>query len=390
MASQKRTAAVNDFIASVGALFAEAEHKGFTSVEDIKCLNGRIIKHILSNKTARSSYKPILFPDSRIPSTIVARPPGKLRVEGENLERLKATDSYREFVGYLRRALTTQKDAKKRPGDWKGDWNRRKRARRSRQQRTVLSSPSPSVDHGEESDAATSESKTNRGEDSAIQECDLGALLSELLKDEGAQASLMTPESEDIPRDTHNIFSADAERATSQEPTEEANEEKLDELYANRQPISIKLKVGEDETGQEERVLRSEESPTPETPLQRMQSALPQLKSDIAQIPPKNWEEYEAKLTKFYSSSKAATLGFIDLLSKIRRIVFLPEELEVAVDGDWGRLPAAVNICVILAEATSLEPEDAKQVLTNKWVEEMAHFIPWLEKATRYEAKHSI
>uniref|UniRef100_A0A8H7NEV4 Uncharacterized protein n=1 Tax=Bionectria ochroleuca TaxID=29856 RepID=A0A8H7NEV4_BIOOC len=389
MASQKRTAAANDFIASVWALFAEAKLKGFTSVEEIKCLNGRIIQYILSNKETRPSYKIILFPDGQIPATIVARPPSKLRVEGENLERLKATDSYREFVGYLRRALTTQKDTNKRPGDWKGDWNRRKRARRSRQQRSVLSSPSPSVDHGEESDAATSESKTNRGEDSIIQECDSESLLGGLgglSKGEGAQTSLMTPELEDIPRNTHNIFPADAERATSREPTEEANEEKLDGLYANRQPISIKLKVGEDATGQEERNLRSEESPRPETPLQRMQAALPQLKRDIAQIPPTNWEEYEAKLTKFYSSSKIATLGFPDLLSKIRRIVFLPEELEVAVAGDWERLPAAVNICVILAEATSLEPDDAKQGLTNKWVEDMTHFIPWLKKATRYEA----
>ncbi|CAH0052762.1 unnamed protein product [Clonostachys solani] len=386
MASKKRTAAANDFIASVGALFDEAKRKGFTSVENIKCLNGRIIEYILPNTTTRPSHRTIRLPDGRLPATRVARPPNKLRVDGENLKRLEATDSYTEFVGYLRRAFTTQKDANKRSGDWKGDWNRRKRARRSRQQRAVLSSPSPSVDHAEENDVATSESKTNRGEESTTQEFDSGSLLGELSKGEGAQSALMTPESEDIPSNTPNIFSADAERATSQGPIKEENEENLDDLYASRQLISIKLKVGEDWTGQEERVLRSEESPTPETPLQRMQAVLPQLKMDIAQIPLGNWEEYEAKLTKFYSSSKIATLGFPDLLSKIRRIVFLPEELEVAVDGHWERLPAAVNICVILAEATSLEPEDVKQSLTNKWVGDMTHFIPWLKKATRYKA----
>ncbi|VUC33604.1 unnamed protein product [Clonostachys rosea] len=386
MASKKRTVAANEFIASVNELFAEAELKGFTSVKDIKCLNGRMIEYIQLNKTTRPSYRTIRLPDGRMPKTVVARPPSKFRVDSENLERLQATDSYREFVGYLRRAFTAQKDANKRSGDWKGDWNRRKRARKSRQQRTVLSSPSPSLDYAEESDVAISESKANQGEGSTIQECDSESLPGETPKTEEAQSSLMTPESEDITQDMHDIFSADAESATSLESTKEADEEKLDDLYANRQLISIKLKVGEDETGQEERVIRSEEPQTPETPLQRMRDALPQLKGDIAQIPPGNWEQYEAKLTKLYSSSKISTMDFCDLLSKIRRIIFLPEELEVAVSGDWERLPAAVNICVILAEATSLEPDDVKQSLTNKWVGDMTHFIPWLKTATRYEA----
>lgn len=123
------------------------------------------------------------------------------------------------------------------------------------------------------------------------------------------------------------------------------------------------------------------------TPFKRMECILTRLDSEISKIPPSTWESYKTQLLKFSQSARIQTMGFLQRLWEIGRIIYVSEEEAAMASRDWERLKNAALLCALLAESMGKENEDICEDWSKKWLESKLRDIKWLEKALDAQTK---
>ena len=120
-----------------------------------------------------------------------------------------------------------------------------------------------------------------------------------------------------------------------------------------------------------------------EDPRQVLAGAISRIQAEIADIPVERWQKYHTKLINLCDTYDMFTLPFKDRLNKITRIIYLAEEEEAVIAGDWSRLPSVVRICAFLAQTTGPAPEEPDQKVVNGWVIGRLRDVKFLEAKKR-------
>lgn len=124
-----------------------------------------------------------------------------------------------------------------------------------------------------------------------------------------------------------------------------------------------------------------------DTPLKRLNALLGRLDDDIMRIPAANWENYKSKLTAFCTSGEIQGMDQKQLLQRIGRIIYLPEELEVLKDGDWNRLESVVRLVALVAEVTAFESEQVSCSISDRWIKSKLQDFKFLKMCLSSQAR---
>lgn len=114
--------------------------------------------------------------------------------------------------------------------------------------------------------------------------------------------------------------------------------------------------------------------------LNSLEKALALLKYETSRIPANTWQTYEAELVELSKSKDLRSMAFQGRLTKIARILFLPEEAEAIASKDWDRLEGVVRICTMLAQITGPNDEVLEQTVVDAWAVNKLRDIDWFKK----------
>ncbi|KAF9775571.1 hypothetical protein IL306_006312 [Fusarium sp. DS 682] len=414
-----------DFIRSLEDLFTEAGEKGRDAKAEFVHLRSSIIDFIISSDgltaaKARAKYS-LKFTDGAEPQTHVALFPSKFNL-AEKRTQLDAATTTEEFIEILRTLINEQKQrSRKRKNTNKKKDNTpppqspRNNAQKRLEAEAASKNPSTTDDsprkrirlntNKNRSDASGSPtfSTTNQPKDIIVtaagkekvtngsdpdapgpMDIDSGTVSSHKREDE------MDPQQKSL--DENN-----QQQPASQRPSSDQEDTHMDNAGAEILPaycrsdileVVAAAKVIEAHQWEDfkpkllEMLDQMHKEPTPEQhekALKRLHVAIAKTEQERSLIPADAWKKYEERLA---DESKK---GLFDCtwpkrLSKIGKIIYLPEE-EAAMESQcWKRLRAAARICAILTEMTAKPEDQANQKLTDEWLIEKLGDISFLEK----------
>ncbi|KAM0426797.1 hypothetical protein ACHAPT_008113 [Fusarium lateritium] len=437
----------SDFLDSLNQLFSEAGSKGRDGKIEFAHLRGILINFVAacSRMTAakvRASCS-LKFIDGTEPQTLLALPPGKLRIDDKLRAFLEAATTGAEFVEILRDMITKQlsprqspRGHKKRnprqspPASPKSKAQRRAEAAQKLKKQVVRlklrrSGERLGADEKAQQIMTQTESSEAGGESQPVVD---QQALPQVISEPGDAPNLPGPmdidashvdsnKQMDPPESIsdnpssegdHSVSSFDNEGDTQME---DAIVPKIEETPENEwpprnhvTPAQRRIDIRElttaiaqcDGDGWETlkpQLLdmlaqinyvneKANAPPTPETvaaALKRLDSGVAKLEPEKAYIPAKNWEKYHAKLIK---EAKAGWFDkpWDDRQWRICRICYLKEEDAVIVNRDWDRLRAAARMCAILIELTAPPWEPVDRETGDKWLIEKLGDVSFLER----------
>lgn len=417
----------SDFLESLNHLFSEAGSKGRDGKIEFAHLRGILIKFVtacsrMTAAKARASHN-LQFIDGTEPQTILALPPGKLRIDDEMRVQLETTTTGDEFIEILRDLITKQVSP------------RRRSPRGHKNKSPVQTSPgSPKSKAQQRAEAAQKNKKQpvriklrrsgeRQGTDENAQKIQTQAKPTETANEPRPVVNQKaTPQPVAETRRDHNLpgpMDVDAndddssEGFASSESSDTSSSEDQSITYsddggdaqmggavipkiedsAQRRPhisevlaAASKCAEGEWATFKPQlldMLTRIDADPTDEevaAALKRLEQAVIKTKPERQFIPDRTWQKYHTKLVK-EAKKGWFEKNWDDRIWRIGRACFLKEEEAVMVDRNWDRLRAAARMCAILTEMTAPPQEPNKRAAIDKWLVEKLENVAFLEKA---------
>jgi hypothetical protein len=113
---------------------------------------------------------------------------------------------------------------------------------------------------------------------------------------------------------------------------------------------------------------------------ERILSSATKFQAELNTIPEANWKSYARDIRKLCESDGIVSMDFERRLRKIKGILYIKEEKEAMVSGDWDRMRGVARLCAFIAELSAPDCEDVDQVRTEKWLATQLKDIRFLEK----------
>ncbi|KAJ3465362.1 hypothetical protein MRS44_006020 [Fusarium solani] len=440
------TAPGSDFLDSLSHLFSEAGSGGRDGKIEFAHLRATLIKFVsacsrMTAAKARASHN-LRFIDGSEPQTLLALPPGKLRIDDKMRAELEATTTGDEFIEILRDLITKQVSPRRSPrgrkntspvqtppGSPKGKVQQRAEAAQKNKKTVRIklrrSGERPGTDEkAQKTQTQTQTKQTETAKESrpAIGQEALARLVPKL-----AQLSSKPAELVPKPAPAHNLpgpmdldanddddssegfassESSDTSTSEDQSITYSDNgdaqmgdavipkvEEAANAWTAQRRPhisevtaAAAQCNAGEWESFKPQlldMLARIEADPTEEeieAALKRLEQAVIKTKAERQFIPDRTWQKYHTKLVKDAKKGWFEK-NWDDRIWRIGKICYLKEEEAVMVDRNWDRLRAAAKMCAILTDMTAPPQEPNKSASIDKWLAEKLDSITFLKKA---------
>ncbi|KAJ4313040.1 hypothetical protein N0V84_009619 [Fusarium piperis] len=418
----------SDFLDSLSQLFSEAGSKGRDGKIEFAHLRGILIKFVtacsrMTAAKARASHN-LQFVDGTEPQTLLALPPGKLRIDDKMRAQLETTTTGDEFIEILRDLITKQVSP------------RRRSPRGHKNKSPVQTAPeSPKSKAQQRAEAAQKNKKQpvriklrrsgeRPGTDEKAQKIQAQTKPAETAKESRPVVVTQQAPPQPIPEPhrAHNLpgpMDVDAndddssEGFASSESSDTSSSEdqsitysdnggdtqmggavvpKIEDSAQRRPHISeVTAVVAQfDGEGVEtfkakmfDMLARIEADPTDEevvAALKRLEQAVIKTKPERQFIPDRTWQKYHTKLVK-EAKKGWFEKNWDDRIWRIGRICFLKEEEVVIVDRNWDRLRAAARLSALLTEMTAPPQEPNKRAAIDKWLVEKLENVAFLERA---------
>lgn len=101
--------------------------------------------------------------------------------------------------------------------------------------------------------------------------------------------------------------------------------------------------------------------------------------NDIEMLPNETWNRYWGEIQKISMTCEWQGMAFGQRLNRVRAIMYLEEEEEALVHGDFERLKAVINLCGDIAELLGPEKEEVEQA-SAEWKLNRLKDIHWLQR----------
>jgi hypothetical protein len=389
------------FLESLEAIFDEAAERNYDVKKEFVFIRRIIIDFLQtcgkSVAKARAGLS-VTFSDLQEPQTHLGYPPSGLKLSPEQLQSLKGSASRLEFITCLKNILAAHSanvPGRKRRNNMKGPRESRKKQKPSyhdvnettvdqnleknsqtRQPRTKIKVHLPRrLSIKPEGDVApatnytelpTTSAPPNATEehtrmDEAMKAMDLDfASASETEPEPERRQSLVKLISgrKDLP-ETNDTFSSELE-----EQLEHHSSSDIEGMEGGSRSATPRTGSDDDESSRTERIL----------------SSATKFQAELNTIPEANWKSYARDIRKLCESDGIVSMDFERRLRKIKGILYIKEEKEAMVSGDWDRMRGVARLCAFIAELSAPDCEDVDQVRTEKWLATQLKDIRFLEK----------
>ncbi|KAF4464607.1 hypothetical protein FALBO_8559 [Fusarium albosuccineum] len=395
----------SDFLGSLEDLFDEAGSYSRVAKIEFIHLRGILIGFLTSCSRmtaakARATCN-LKFLDGTEPKTILALPPGKIRINDETRAHLETSSTSIEFIEILRVLISKQVSPRRSPrrpspkskeannnstGSPKSKAQRRSEGVTLKEKKQLVR-----IKLRLDTDAGQQQTPTTPMDLDSQPSCNASK---EAL--EPAQDNLNDSEMEDSPPSSpdsqgdiqmEDVAAAKVQN-TSEKGTTHGNFNTAVQHRPGCRDIAAEIQTIDASRFEENRqrlldlIARMDAPATPEeieAALKRLEFAFSKIEKEKAFMPVDTWKLYEEMLIQ------AANEGWFEKplaerMYKVGRIFYLSEEEAVIESGDWNRLRAAARMWAIIVEMTAPPQEPVDQEAMNKWLVEKLGDISFLER----------
>ena len=369
------------FLLSLQSIFGEvslksdlAGDKPSVRKQNFNHIKLSIVRHLRLVKrngvTRAGAEDPIKLPDGTQPQVQVIRPPACLRerLTDKFFTRLSNAKDGQKFITLIECLL-----------------NPRKRTRQKKQKKWTPSYAAPTPAQTDAHTTAQPEQvpKNNEGEhvDSSGEKQQQNLIEVDGQQKIGAEiATCQTVQEETMTNDVIEAANAEAQLIAEmmRTPYCEVEEEEANEEYDS-----------EDSSVDGEEPLSSVEDNAENLPTVSVEDSqridllfatFSSLQKEISFIDPHKWELYQRKLVNFLVSPSFKKMDFSARLFRIKRILYLPEELEATCRKNWDKLRALAKICAKVSERMGKLHGSPLGGLADEWLGGMNRDIDFFER----------
>lgn len=396
------------FLESIDAIFDEAVEKGYDLNKEFVFIRRIIIDFLhgcsKSVVKARANLS-VTFSDFKRPQTPIGYPPSRLELSPEQSQNLKASTSRHDFIACLKQLVESRSDRscgrKRRNTPAKDQGGPRKK------QKTMPQVQKPSYHDTNGSSIGQQHTRQEGQEQQSRRRIIVHRPLRHLKQPESG--IIQVANCTELPNVCAPSDVADGESwkpDQSQIFDEVKKEPKYDSAPEPESPIGP-ISTGDDLAPQIDTIGAETEElkPRPSSDVDDMKgdsrsapstagsnnddvswsahvlASATRLQAEITTIPPANWASYALAIRALCDSDEIKAMDFERRLRRIKGLLYVKEEEEAVVSGDWDRMRGVARLCAFIAEITAPDCEDVDHAKTDKWLATQLKDIRFLEKS---------